>query len=82
MVPTDVSEDDTTDEFKVVPDSVPAGATTAFPDAAVIKPLAFTVKLGIEVLEPNDPVLELTVASVKAADPGPEAVASPVRAVM
>lgn len=42
-VPTDVSDDDTTVLFKVVPDKVPAGAITAFPADAVSRPWASTV---------------------------------------
>ena len=76
IVPTVVRLEVTTLEAKVVPVSVPAGATTAFVDAAVIRPLPLTVKLGIAVLDPKLPTFELTVASVKAA---PEVVASPDR---
>jgi hypothetical protein len=81
-VPSEVREEVTTFDARVVPVKVPAGATTAFVLAAVIKPLPFTVKLGIAVELPNDPVLELTVARVRVAEPGPAAVASPVKAVM
>jgi hypothetical protein len=42
--------------------------------AAVINPLALTVKMGAAVAEPNDPTFELTVARVKTVEP----VASPV----
>jgi hypothetical protein len=48
-------------------------------DTAVIKPLPFTVITGIDVVEPNAPVLEFTVASVKA-DVLTVLVASPVNA--
>jgi hypothetical protein len=72
----------TTLDAKVVPVNVPAGATTAFVDAAVIRPLPLTVKLGIALDDPKDPVFVLTVASVRTADPGPLAVPSPVRAVI
>jgi hypothetical protein len=122
IVPTLVKLELTTVLFSVVPVSVPAGATTALPLAAVIKPLAFTVNEGIEVEDPKDPtfpftvarvkteplvvaspdkaaaavtnpfaltvteakvpILEFTVARVSAALPGPEAVASPVKAVI
>jgi len=78
-VPTDVSDELTTVEFRVVPVRVPAGAITALPDAAVIKPLALTVKVGIDVEEPKDPTLALTVAKVVAKEPA-EVVISPVRA--
>jgi hypothetical protein len=61
MVPTDVNDELTTLEAKVVPVKVPAGAITTFVEAAVIKPFALTVKDGIAVEEPNDPVFELTV---------------------
>lgn len=46
--------------------------------AAVINPFAFTVKLPFVKL----PTLPFTVANVSAADPGPDAVPSPVKAVM
>ena len=82
IVPSDVSDEVTTFDASVVPVSVPAGATTAFVPAAVINPLPFTVKFGIALEDPHDPVFVLTVASVAAADPGPAAVISPVRAVM
>lgn len=80
-VPTDVKLLDTTVLLRVVPESVPAGAITALPEAEVTSPLLLKVKVGMEVEEPTvAPVA--TVASVAAADPGPEAVTSPVRAVM
>jgi hypothetical protein len=82
IVPTDVSEELITVEFKTVPLNVPAGATTTLPEAAVTKPFPFTVKDGIDVEEPKDPVLEFTVAKVAAAIPGPEAVTSPVSDVI
>jgi hypothetical protein len=78
-VPTEVKEDVTTVAFNTVPVSVPAGAITALPEAAVIKPLPFTVKVGMLVEDPKDPTLELTVANVVAKDPA-EVVMSPVRA--
>jgi hypothetical protein len=82
IVPTDVRDEDTTFEASVVPVKVPAGATTALVLAAVIRPLAFTVKEGMAVDEPNDPMFELTEARVSVAEPGPVAVPSPVNAVM
>ena len=78
-LPIEVNEEVTTVEFKVVPDNVPAGAITALPLAAVINPLAFTVKEGIDVEDPKDPTLELTVASVVTVDPE-VVVTSPVSA--
>lgn len=69
-------------DARVVPVKVPAGAITTFPDAAVINPLAFTVKVGIEVELPKVPTFELTVAKVNDTDPGPVAVPSPVKAVI
>jgi len=81
-VPTDVRDELTTVEFKVVPDRVPAGAMTALPDAAVISPLPLTVKVGMEVDDPKDPVLLLTVARVAAKDPVPLPVTSPVRVIV
>ena len=47
----------------------------------VTSPLPFTVILGTIVEVPNVPIVAFTVANVKAADPGPLAVPSPVRAV-
>jgi hypothetical protein len=78
-VPTDVREDAVTPEFNVAPDSVPAGAMTTLPEAAVISPLPFTVNVGILVDDPNEPTLEFTVASVVASAPA-EVVMSPVSA--
>ena len=46
IVPTDVSDDETTVEFNTVPDRVPAGAITTLPEAAVISPLPLTVNDG------------------------------------
>ena len=51
-------------------------------DTAVIKPLPLTVKLGIVEELPQVPVFVFTVANVKAELPGPEAVPSPVKAVI
>lgn len=81
-VPTEVNEDVTTLAAKVVPVSVPAGAMTTLPEAAVISPFPLTVKVGIEVEEPNEPTLPLTVAKVAVTEPGPDAITSPVRAVI
>ena len=78
-VPTEVNDEAVTPEARVAPVRVPAGATTAFPEAAVIKPLPLTVKVGIEVEEPKDPTLVFTVAKVVANDPA-EVVMSPVKA--
>jgi hypothetical protein len=52
---------------------------TADVDTAVTRPLAFTVITGMELDDPKAPVLELTVANVKADAPA-EVVASPVNA--
>jgi hypothetical protein len=82
MVPTDVSDEVTTVELRTVPLRVPAGATTTLLLAAVIRPFPFTVKEGMEVVDPKEPVLEFTVARVAATDPAPLAVTSPVKAVM
>lgn len=79
--PTAVREDAVIVEFRLVPVRVPAGATTALPLAAVKRPFPFTVSEGIDVELPNVPVFEFTVASVRAALPGPEAAPSPVSAV-
>jgi hypothetical protein len=51
-VPTEVSDEVTTLLASVVPVSVPAGAITTLPAAAVSWPSALTVKLGIDVDEP------------------------------
>jgi hypothetical protein len=82
IVPTEVRLDVTTAEFNVVPERVPAGAITTLVEAAVISPLPLTVKDGMAVELPKDPVLVFTVARVRAAEPGPDAVASPVSAVI
>jgi hypothetical protein len=77
IVPTVVKLEVTTVAFNVVPERVPAGAITGFPLAAVIKPLALTVNEGIEVEDPKEPTLELTVSRVITE---PEVVASPLNA--
>jgi hypothetical protein len=82
IVPTVVREEVTTFDAKVVPVRVPAGAITTAVEAAVIRPFPFTVKIGIAVEEPKDPTFEFTVARVRVALPGPEAVPSPVRDVI
>ena len=66
----------TTVALRVVPVRVPAGAITTLVPAAVIRPLPLTVKLGIAVLDPNEPVFEFTVARVVAL---PVEVTSPVK---
>ena len=81
-VPTDVREEAVTPEAKVAPVNVPAGAMTTLPEAAVINPLALTVKVGMEVDEPKLPVLLLTVAKVAANDPVPDPVTSPVKVIV
>jgi len=81
-VPTEVSELPVTPAARVVPVSVPAGAITALPEAAVINPFAFTVIEGIEVLEPNEPTFEFTVAKVAANEPVPEPVTSEVSVIV
>lgn len=85
IVPTLVREEVTTVALRVVPERVPAGAMTAFPLAAVMRPLPLTVNDGIEVDEPKEPTFALTVAKVRAlvllAEPSKELhalVASPV----
>ena len=80
-VPTLVNEEFNTVALRVLPDSVPAGAITAFVDTDVINPFPFVVIVGIAVDEPKAPAFELTVANVNVALPGPLAVASPVNAV-
>ena len=66
-VPSEVKEELTTFAASVVPVSVPAGATTAEVDAAVIRPFALTVNEGMALDEPNAPTLLFTVARVPAA---------------
>lgn len=78
-VPRDVSDEAVTPDASVPPVSVPAGAITATVPAAVIRPFPFTVKVGIAVDEPHEPLFVLTVASVVASDPA-VVVISPVRA--
>ena len=76
-VPTEVSEDAVTPDARVAPVNVPAGATTALVEAAVIRPLALTVNAGMAVEEPKLPTLPFTVANVIARLPA-EFVTSPV----
>lgn len=78
-VPSEVRKDVTTDDPKVVPVKVPAGATTGFVLAAVMSPLAFTAKAGIAVEEPKFPTFEFTVA--KTIEPLLVSVASPTIAL-
>src|SRR4051794_31396521 len=59
-----VREEAVTPAARVDPVSVPAGATTALVPAAVMRPLPLVVKLGMAVLDPNDPTLLFTVARV------------------
>ena len=82
IVPTEVSEELTTFAARVVPVSVPAGAMTALVEAAVMRPLAFIVNVGIAVEDPKVPTFPLTVERVNGTEPGPVAVPSPVKAVM
>jgi hypothetical protein len=76
IVPTEVKEEVTTLDARVVPVKVPAGATTAAAEIAVIRPLPLTVTIGIAVEEPKDPVFEFTVLRVTA--PVSDMVASPL----
>lgn len=59
-----------------------AGIEGVIAPAAVRRPFPFTVNVGIEFVPPNEPMFPLTVARVNATEPGPDAVPSPVRAVM
>lgn len=59
-----------------------AGIEGVLTPAAVIKPLPLTVKLGIELVPPNDPTLPFTVARVVATAPVPDPVTSPVSEVI
>lgn len=76
-VPTDVSDEVTTVEFRVVPVKVPAGATTVVVDIAVTKPFPFTVTDGTADALPYVPTFVLTVARVTGIVVVPEPVASP-----
>lgn len=80
-VPTEVREELKTFAAKVAPVSVPAGAITAAVVMPVVRPLALIVMTGIAVEDPVVPA-EATVAKVAATEPEPEAVTSPVRAVI
>ena len=75
-VPTVVREEVTTVALRVVPVKVPAGAITTAVETAVINPFPLTVKTGIAVEEPKEPMFRLTVAKVVAL---PTEVTSPVK---
>jgi hypothetical protein len=77
IVPRLVSEEAVIPAARVLPVRVPAGATTAFVDTAVTRPLPFTVNVGIAVEEPKEPVSVFTVARVVAIDVAPEPLTSP-----
>jgi hypothetical protein len=47
-----------------------------------MRPFALTVKVGIDVLDPNVPTLALTAAKVVAKDPVPEPVTSPIKVMV
>jgi hypothetical protein len=81
-VPTDVSDEFVTPAAKVLPVSVPAGAITALVETAVIRPLPFTVKDGIAVDEPKEPVSLFTVARVVVIAVAPEPLISPDRVIV
>lgn len=66
IVPSEVSEDAVTPDASVLPESVPAGATTAAVEIEVVSPFALIVTIGIAVELPVDPAVA-TVASVPAA---------------
>src|ERR1035437_8912924 len=68
-VPRDVNDEPTTFEASAVPVSVPAGAITTAVPATVMRPLPFTVNVGIAVDEPNEPTFPLTVARVVESEP-------------
>lgn len=87
MVPTDVSDEETTLAASVVPVRVPAGAMTAAVLAAVKRPFASKVRTGIAVEDPADPAVIVSGNSnVKAENdseaPTVIASAAPVRAVV
>jgi hypothetical protein len=69
-----VNPDPTTSPINV---SGSGGIVTGTGVMFVTKPFAFTVTIGIVFPLPNVPEAKFTVASVIAATPGPEAVASP-----
>ena len=81
-VPTLVRDDVTTVALSVVPVSVPAGAMTAAVDAAVMRPLPLTVKVGMAVDDPKEPTLLFTVARVVVMAVVPEPVMSPERVIV
>ena len=66
IVPSEVSDEAVTPLASVLPDSVPAGATTAAVVIEVVSPLALMVTTGIAVELPVVPAVA-TVASVPAA---------------
>ena len=66
IVPSEVSDEAVTPDASVLPESVPAGATTAAVLIEVVRPLALIVTIGIAVELPVDPAVA-TVASVPAA---------------
>ena len=81
-VPTLVRDEVTTVGLRMDPLSVPAGAITTAVLAAVRRPFESTVKVGIAVELPYEFAETVVLARVATAEPGPEAVTSPVRAVM
>lgn len=66
IVPSEVNDDAVTPAAKVLPLSVPAGATTAAVVIEVVRPLAFIVITGMAVEPPVVPAVA-TVARVPAA---------------
>jgi len=66
IVPSEVSEDAVTPDASVLPDNVPAGATTAAVVIEVVRPFALIVTTGIAVEPPDVPALA-TLARVPAA---------------
>ncbi len=81
-VPIVVREEVSTLEANVVPVKVPAGAMTTLVPAAVINPLPLTVKLGMAVEEPHEPVLVFTVAKVVPIEVAPLPETSPLRVIV
>jgi hypothetical protein len=82
IVPTEVKLDETTVDFNVVPDSVPASAIIEAVPAAVKRPLLSTVKVGIAVLDPYDPAVTAVLVNVAAKLPVPVPVTSPVKVIV
>jgi hypothetical protein len=60
----------------------PTAGVIVIVEAAVIRPLPFTVNVGAAVAEPNDPTLLFTVARVVEIEVAPEPLTSPERVIV